>query len=126
MATVRSARQVVELYNLEVWNNRNFALAEELFADQVIRHEVGDAKTLTRADAVQRVVDTWQTFEKLHFDLNVVVAGDDGEHVCIVYDSAMTNKDGSQLPIASIEVFRVVDGRIVEVYNCGYGQGVWK
>ena len=39
----RSAREVVELYNLVVWNERDFALAEELMGDTVIRHEVGEA-----------------------------------------------------------------------------------
>ncbi|SOJ56396.1 hypothetical protein MSIMFB_03873 [Mycobacterium simulans] len=36
MAT-RTARKAVEQYNLVVWNERNLALAEELFADNVIR-----------------------------------------------------------------------------------------
>ncbi len=43
----RSAREVVELYNLVVWNERDFALAEELMGDTVVRHEVGEANTLT-------------------------------------------------------------------------------
>ena len=30
---VRTAREVVELYNLELWNNRQFELADELIAD---------------------------------------------------------------------------------------------
>jgi predicted SnoaL-like aldol condensation-catalyzing enzyme len=121
----RSAREVVELYNLVVWNEHNLELAEELFADTVIRHEVGQAHTLTHEQAVRRVADTSAMFDKLHFTLNLVIDGKDDEHVAIVYDSTMTNKDGSELPIASIEVFRVVDGRITEVWNCGYGQGVW-
>ena len=129
MAAVRTAREVVELYNLVVWNERDLALAEELFADTVIRHEVGEAHTLTREQAVSRVRDVWEMFENLCFDLNIVVAGDDGEHVAIVYDSSMTTKDGtetnSEITIASIEVFRVVDGKITEVWNCGYKQGVW-
>jgi len=25
-----------------------------------------------------------------------------------------------------LEIFRVVDGRIIEVWNCGHGQGVWQ
>jgi hypothetical protein len=25
-----------------------------------------------------------------------------------------------------MEIFRVVDGRITEVWNCGYKQGVWQ
>lgn len=122
---IRSAREVVELYNLVVWNEHDLELARELFADTVIRHEVGEARTLTREQAVRRVADTSALFDTLHFRLNLVVAGQDEEHVAIVYDSTMTNKDGSEIPIASIEVFRVVDGRITEVWNCGYGQGVW-
>ena len=106
---MRTAREVVELYNLVVWNERNLVLADELFGDSVIRHEVGEAHTLTHAQAVQRVAD--------------------GEHVAIVYDSTMTTKDGtetnSEIKIASIEVFRVVAGKITEVWNCGYQQGVW-
>jgi predicted SnoaL-like aldol condensation-catalyzing enzyme len=121
----RTAREVVELYNLVVWNERDFDLAEELFADTVIRHEVGEAHTLTREQAVNRVRDLWAIFENLRFDLTVVVAGDDGEHVALVYDSSMTTKDGSETNVGSIEVFRVVAGRITEVWNCGYRQGVW-
>jgi predicted SnoaL-like aldol condensation-catalyzing enzyme len=122
----RTAREVVELYNLVVWNQRDFALAEELMGDKVIRHEVGQAVTLTRRQAVQRIVEHWQMFDELRFDLNVVVAGDDGELVAIVYQSTMTAKDGSRIDIGSLEIFRVVDGRIIEVWNCGHGQGVWQ
>jgi predicted SnoaL-like aldol condensation-catalyzing enzyme len=125
MAAMRTAREVVELYNLVVWNDCDLALAEELFADNVIRHEVGEAHTLTREQAVNRVKDIWEMFDKLRFDLNIVIAGDDGEHVAIVYDSTMTTNDETETKVASIEVFRVVDGKITEVWNCGYKQGVW-
>ncbi|OBG59156.1 nuclear transport factor 2 family protein [Mycobacterium sp. E3339] len=125
MAATRTAREVVELYNLVVWNQHDLALAEELFADNVIRHEVGEAHTLTREQAVTRIKDVWAMFDELRFDLKVVAAGDDGEHVAIVYDSSMTTTDGAQTNVGSIEVFRVVDGQITEVWNCGYRQGVW-
>ena len=126
---MRTAREVVELYNLVVWNERNLDLADELFADTVVRQEVGEAHTLTREQAVNRVKDVWEMFDRLRFDLSIVVAGDDGEHVAIVYDSSMTTMDGTEtnteIKIASIEVFRVVAGKITEVWNCGYKQGVW-
>jgi predicted SnoaL-like aldol condensation-catalyzing enzyme len=121
----RTAREVVELYNLVVWNERNFTLAEELMGDNVIRHEVGGVTVLTHAQAVARIVDHWDMFEAIRFDLNVVVAGDDGEHVAIVYQSPMKLKDGTETTVGSMEIFRVVDGRITEVWNCGYKQGVW-
>jgi len=121
----RTAREVVELYNLVVWNDRDIALAEELLGDSVIRHEVGEAVVLTHEEAVKRVVDHLEMFESIRFDLNVVVAGDDGEHVAIVYQSPMVLKDGMETTVGSMEIFRVVDGRITEVWNCGYKQGVW-
>lgn len=123
---VRTAREVVELYNLVVWNTRDFALAEELMGDTVTRHEVGAVVVLTHAQAVKRIVDHWEMFEELRFDLNLVVAGDDGRHVAIVYQSPMRLKDGTELTVGSMEIFRVVDGRITEVWNCGYQQGMWQ
>ncbi len=122
----RTAREVVELYNLVVWNKRDFALADELLGDTVVRHEVGEAQVLTHEQAVQRVVDTWEMFSAIRFELNLVLAGDDGEHVAVVYQSPMTLTDGTTTTIGSMEIFRVVDGRITEVWNCGYKQGVWQ
>jgi predicted SnoaL-like aldol condensation-catalyzing enzyme len=122
----RSAREVVELYNMVVWNKRDFALAEELMGDTVIRHEVGEATTLTHEQAVARIVDHWEMFTTIRFDLNLVVAGDDGEHVAIVYQSPMELKDGVTTDVGGMEIFRVVDGRITEVWNCGYKQGIWQ
>jgi predicted SnoaL-like aldol condensation-catalyzing enzyme len=122
----RTAREVVEQYNLVVWNQRDFALADELLGESVIRHDVGEATVLTHDDAVARVVDHLAMFDTIRFDLNLVVAGDDGEHVAIVYQSPMKLKDGTETTVGSMEIFRVVDGRIVEVWNCGYKQGVWQ
>ncbi|MCB0939834.1 MAG: nuclear transport factor 2 family protein [Mycobacterium sp.] len=122
----RTAREVVELYNLVVWNTKDFALAEELLGDTVTRHEVGEVHVLTHEEAVRRVVDTWEMFDDIRFDLNLIVVGDDGEHVGLVYQSPMRLKDGTEITIGSMEIFRVVDGRITEVWNCGYKQGVWQ
>ncbi|HEV7360265.1 MAG TPA: nuclear transport factor 2 family protein [Mycobacterium sp.] len=126
MTATRTAREVVELYNLVVWNERDFALAEELIGDTVIRHEVGEAILLTHQEAVDRIIDHWAMFKTIRFDLNLVVAGDDGEHVAIVYQSPMTLNDGTNVDVGSMEIFRVVAGKITEVWNCGYKQGVWR
>jgi predicted SnoaL-like aldol condensation-catalyzing enzyme len=120
----RNAREVVEAYNLELWNKQRLELADELLADTMIRHEVGEAHTLTRVEALKRVTDTWAQMDSLRFDLNVVIDGGDGEHVAMVWDSTMA-KDDNEVKVASIEVFRVVNGQIVEVWNCGYKLGVW-
>jgi predicted SnoaL-like aldol condensation-catalyzing enzyme len=125
-ASPRAAREVVELYNLVVWNKRDFALADELIGDTVTRHEVGEAIVLTHEEAVNRIIDHWAMFKTIRFDLNLVVAGDDGEHVAVVYQSPMTLNDGISVDVGSMEIFRVVAGKITEVWNCGYKQGVWR
>jgi len=122
----RTAREVVELYNYAVWNERDFALADELLADEVVRHGVDSAVTLTREQARRRVEDLSATVDRVVFTLPVVVAGDDGEHVAIVYQAQMTGHDGSTDAIASIEVFRVVDGRITDVWNNVHEHGHWR
>jgi len=121
----RTAREVVELYNLVVWNEQDFALADELLGETVTRHDVGEVKVLTHEEAVNRVVEHCAMFDSIRFDLNLVIADGDGEHVAIVYQSPMVFKDGNAMTISSMEIFRVVDGRITEVWNCGYKQGVW-
>ena len=122
----RTAREVVEAYNLVVWNQRDFALADELVGETVTRHDVGEVTVLTHAQAVARIVDHRELFAKIRFDLDLVVAGDDGEHVAIVFQTPMTLKDGTETTVGSMEIFRVIDGRITEVWNCGYKQGVWQ
>ncbi len=122
---MRTAREVVEQYNLVVWNERDFALADELLGESVTRHDVDEVKVLTHAEAVSRVVDHWAMFETIRFDLILVLAADDGEHVTVVYQSPMKLKDGTETTIGNMEIFRVIEGRITEVWNCGYKQGVW-
>ncbi len=77
-------------------------------------------QVLTHEEAVNRVIDHWAMFETIRFDLNLVVAGDDGEHVAIVYEIPDDlHRTAHALTISSMEIFRVVGGRITEVWNCG-------
>jgi predicted SnoaL-like aldol condensation-catalyzing enzyme len=119
-----TAREVAELYTFSAWNERNFDLADALIADTVIRHEVGEAHGLTREEARKQIEDTWASVDKLHYDLRLVIAGDDGEHVAVVYDGTLS-KDGYDFQVASIEAYRVVDGQITEMWNCGAKPGLW-
>ena len=120
----RSAREVVELYNLSIWNERNFDIADELVADTIIRHEVGSGHALTRQQVRKGIEDFLALFDKLHWRLNLVIAGDDGEHVAVIYDGTIT-KGGDEAHVAGMEVYRVVDGEITEIWNGGEKQGLW-
>lgn len=121
-----SAQEVVERYNLVAWNERRFDLADELLGEHIVRHGVDDVVVLTRAQARERMERLAARFQHYRFSLPVVVAGQDDEHVAIVYQAEMTGHDGTDSRLASIEVFRVVDGRIVEVWNNTHQEGSWR
>lgn len=122
---VRSAREVVELYNYAVWNEKDFDLVDELISDHIVRHGVDEVTTLTRAEARQRVESFWETVAAVTFTLPLVVS-DGEEHVAIVYQADIVDAAGSTSGIASIEVFRVVAGRITEVWNNTHQSGHWR
>ncbi|CDQ42492.1 SnoaL-like polyketide cyclase [Mycolicibacterium neoaurum] len=122
---LRSARDVVEAYNLIAWNQCDLDLANELLGDRVIRHGVGSVTVLTHDEAVARIKDHHAMFESIRFDVRTIVAGVDGEHAAIMYDATIVLDDGTVSAIGSMEIFRVVDGRITEVWNTGHQEGSW-
>ena|ERR1700756_1268812 len=120
----RTAREVAELYTFSVWNQRNVDLADTLLADTMIRHDVGEAHSVTRAEVRNLIEDTWASVEKVQYNLRLVIADDDGEHVAIVYDATAV-QNGQAVHVASIEVYRVVDGVISEMWSFGAKPGLW-
>jgi predicted SnoaL-like aldol condensation-catalyzing enzyme len=108
-------REVVERYNLELWNKQRYEIAPEIIGEQVVRNTPGRRDVLSHAEAVERIRKLWATVEHVEFTLLHTIVEDD---LCtIVYQADIRNHDGTRDAIASIEVFRVVDGRIVEVWN---------
>jgi SnoaL-like protein len=116
-------REVVERYNLELWNNQRYEIAPDIIGEQIVRNTPGRREVLSQAEAVDRVRQLWSTVTHVEFTLlHTIVEGD----LCtIVYQADMQNHDGTTDVIASIEVFRVAEGRIVEVWNNSYDHARW-
>lgn len=116
-------REAVERYNLQLWNEQRYEIAAEVIGEHMVRNSPGRRDVLTREDAVARVRQLWASVAHVHFSLLHTVVDDD---LCtIVYQADIRNYDGSRDAIASIEVFRVLDGRIVEVWNNTHDHGWW-
>jgi len=118
-----ATREAVERYNLELWNNQRYDIAPEILGDEVVRNSPGRREILSHTEAVERVRRLWATVEHVEFTLLQTIVEDD---LCtIVYQADMRRHDGTRDAIASIEVFRVADGRIVEVWNNTHDHGHW-
>ncbi|BBZ34609.1 hypothetical protein MCNF_32140 [Mycolicibacterium confluentis] len=116
-------REVVQRYNLELWNQRRFELGHELLGEQVIRNSPAGREVLSREQSIERVRTMWASVEHVEFSLLHTIV--DGEMCTIVYQADIRLPGGAADAIASIEVFRVVDGRIVEVWNNVHDHGRW-
>jgi predicted SnoaL-like aldol condensation-catalyzing enzyme len=115
--------RTVQRYNYELWNEQKYEIAREIIGAEVVRHEPGVRHVLTHDMAVQRVRDLWSEVRTVTFDLLHTVV--DGELCTIVYQADFRTHEGAAGSIASIEVFRVVNGLIVEVWNNSHDQGRW-
>ena len=116
-------KEIVELYNYELWNKKNYELGRKIIADNVIRHEIGSVTTLTREESIQRVVDAWELLPSIHFTLFHIIA--EGDLVTIVYQMDAKDKEGQDVFVSSIEVFRVADQQICEVWNAEHTYDKW-
>jgi hypothetical protein len=116
-------RSAVERYHLEFWNERRFELADEIIGEQLVRNELDGRVALTRADARKRAEETWAAVEHIEFSLLHTIAEND--LVTTIYQADITRRNGTTNAFAGIEVLRVRDGRIVEVWNHARQHGRW-
>ena len=135
-----SAREVVASYVERVWNRGDSSAVLEYCADPYTRHDAGSTRVMSHTEQLKRVTSeraagTAADGRGLHFQ-TLLLAGD-GRDVTWVWN--MTGPTGTELAesgvaaevvgdelrICGIEVFRVVEGRITEVWNSPPMAGHW-
>ena len=134
------ARESVASYVERVWNLGDSSAVVEFCADPYVRHDAGTWRVMSRAEQLHRVTSerasgTAADGRSLRFE-TLLLAGD-GQDVTWVWN--MTGPTGTELAesgvpaevvgdelrICGIEVFRVVEGRITEVWNSPPMPGHW-
>ena len=70
-------REVVERYNLELWNKQRYEIAPEIIGEQVVRNSPGRRDVLSHAEAVERIRKLWATVEHVEFTLLHTIVDDD-------------------------------------------------
>ena len=135
-----SAREVVASYVERVWNRGDSSAVLEYCADPYTRHDAGSTRVMSHTEQLKRVTSeraagTAADGRSLHFQ-TLLLAGD-GRDVTWVWN--MTGPTGTELAesgvaaevvgdelrICGIEVFRVAEGRITEVWNSPPMAGHW-
>ena len=123
-----TADEVVTRYTREVWSAGKVDMVRELCADPVTRHEAGSVRQLSHDEQVARVA---AVLARATPSFDNIIQASDGTFVTAVYQLALTlpPEEGSDAPRhkdgCGIEVFKVVDGRIAEVWNHPMMDGAW-
>lgn len=118
-AARRTPVEVVRRYLEEIYHEGDVALVRQICADPVVRHDPGRSTSLTHDQQIARIsadLPQWQPFFTAE-----VLAGD-GEHAVLVWNASGRTADRT---LSGIEVFRVRDGRITDVWNSPYSHEPW-
>ena len=118
-----SPEAVVRRYLAVLYNERRLDLIPELVADPEIRHAPGETKVMTFAENTARLEKMLADCPVLRFEPAVVIT--QGELVSVAWNGFSTLTNGKQYEFAAVELFRVKDGKIVEIWNSREARGHW-
>ncbi|MEZ5233727.1 MAG: ester cyclase [Acidimicrobiia bacterium] len=118
-----SPETVVRRYLAELYNERRLDLIPELIADPEIRHAPGETKVMTLAENTERLEKMLAACPVLRFEPAVVIT--QGELVSVAWNGWSTLTNGKSYEFAAVELFRVRDGKIVEIWNSKEAAGLW-
>ena len=124
VAADRSPAEVVRTYLDILYNQRRLDLIPDLIADPTWRHAPGEVKCLTLAETIERLEGLLALCPVLRFDSAVTVA--DGDKVAVAWNGWSTQTSGKSYELSGIEIFRVRDGRIVEIWKSREARGLWQ
>lgn len=114
-------KQVVRRVVEEMWNRGDQSAIEELIHEDLVEHGAfGGGEAGGRDDAQQTVIRFRAAFPDLRLEIADLVG--EGEHVVLRWSGAGTHKapfmgappTGNRVEIEGIDVYRVVDGKVVE------------
>jgi len=118
-------KRLVERFYEEVWARGNVAFAEEVFADDYIRHDLRPTEPVPRAAGQARIAEQFrQAFPDLQWRIDLVLGEHDlvaarwtasGTHVGSWGDLAPT---GKRVEFSGVNIFRFgEDGKVAEIWN---------
>lgn len=123
---VLSPGEVVERYLDTLYNQHRIDLVKQLVAPNTWRHTPGGVLMLTLEESITRIGAFLERYTKIRFISEVMVV--QGSLVTAIWSAWLLSKEGKDLEIGGIEVFRVVEGQIVEVWNQepAASRGIWQ
>jgi len=108
----------------EVWSGGNVDVAEEIFAQDYVRHDLRPTRAAPGGAGMAAIAAAFRgAFPDLRMDVDLILS--DGELVAARWTSAGTfsgpwgdvSPTGVRATFSGVNIFRIRDGRVVELWN---------
>ena len=116
---MKTAIEVIKIYLDNIWHEGDVELIRDYCANPLVRHYQKKLVHLSHEEQIERVKSQREEYAPVFENL---VLSSDGEYVTLVYNTDCKNTDWKP---SGIEVFKVTDGVITEVWNSSYIDGNW-
>ena len=115
---------LVRRFYEEVWNEGDVEVAEEVFAPDYVRHDLRPTRAAPGGAGMAAIAAAFRAaFPDLRMDVDLILS--DGDLVAARWTSAGTfsgrwgdvSPTGVRAAFSGVNIFRIHDGRVVELWN---------
>ena len=124
-------KRLIERFYEEVWAQGNVAFAQQVFADDYVRHDLRPGTAPPGSAGQKAVAGLFRAaFPDVHLAVELLVA--EGEYVVARWTMAGTHRGawggvaptGQRVRFAGVNIFRFADGKVAELWNHRDDQGL--
>ena len=133
MSVEEDNKALVRRFTEEVINQGNLDVADELLAPDFVDHDVIPGKLGGKEDVKRWIAERRASFSDLHFSIEEQIA--EGDKVVSRIISSGTHDQneyrglapsGARITMETVNIYRVVEGKIVEVRHTANTAGLWQ
>ena len=126
-------KALVRRFNEELANQGNLDVADELLAPDFVDHDVIPGKVAGIEDVKRNIAELQASFSDYHFSIEEQVAEGDKVVTRTIFNGTHDQKEyrgvipsGARITMETVDIHRVVEGKIVEVRHTANTAGFWQ
>jgi steroid delta-isomerase-like uncharacterized protein len=122
--TAQDSKQLVRRFYEEVWRKGNVDMADDVFAEDYVRHDLRATDAAPGPEGQKQVARAFRAaFPDLAFDVEIVIA--EGDYVAARWTASGTHTGrwgtveatGRSVTFSGVNIFRFERGRVAEIWN---------
>ena len=124
MSTQEDNKALIRRFYTEVWGKGNLAAADDIFAAEYIRHDLRPGNPLPGPAGQKKIAaDFRAAFPDLRQTIDLMLAEDDLVMARLTTEGTNTGAWGGTPPtgkharFAVVNIFRIANGKVVEIWN---------